>query len=133
VLTACGVSALVNGAAYGIVPWVPAFGLVAVLVFVAHLGGGTQWTLSTYGLQVSTPDELRGRIFATDFALVTLTMSLSLLVSGALSDVLGARPVMAGLALVSLTWGAAYLLLTRRLRASLRAGAARRGPASAAT
>jgi MFS family permease len=115
-LTACGISAIVNGAAYSLVPWVPALALVALLVLVAHLGGGTQWLLSTYGLQVSTPDELRGRIFATDFALVTLSMSLSLAIAGIASDALGARPVMAVLGGISLLWGVVYLALTRRLR-----------------
>ena len=49
----------------------PSITIAAVAVAVAHLGGGAQWTLSTYGLQVVTPEERRGRIFAADFALVT--------------------------------------------------------------
>ena len=80
--------------------------------FGAHLGGGTQWTLSSYGLQVSTPDELRGRIFATDLALVTLTMTISLVVAGVASNQFGPRPVMSVLAVVNLIWGATYLWFT---------------------
>ena len=41
---------------------------------VAHLGGGAQWTLSSYGLQRIVPDRIRGRIFAFDAALITLTL-----------------------------------------------------------
>ena len=116
VLTVCGLSALVNGAMYFLVPLAPTLWLVGVLVFGAHLGGGTQWTLSSYGLQVSTPDALRGRIFATDFALVTLTMTISLIVAGVASNRFGPRPVMSVLAVVNLIWGFSYLWFTRRLR-----------------
>jgi MFS family permease len=117
VMTACGLSAVVNGVAYLVVPWSTGLAVAAVLVFVAHLGSGTQWTLSTYGLQATTDDEMRGRIFATDFALVTLTISISTLAAGAVSDAVGARPVMVALAAISLAWGAVYLLATRALRA----------------
>jgi len=87
---------------------------------VAHLGGGAQWTLSTYGLQTAVPDHIRGRVFAADFALVTVTMSLSLVASGALAEITGPRPTTLLLAGVSCLWGLAYLTLTRPLR---RAGA----------
>ena len=82
VMTACGLSAIVNGVAYLMVPWSPGLAIATTLVFIAHLGSGTQWTLSTYGLQATTHDEIRGRIFATDFALVTLTISVSTLAGG---------------------------------------------------
>ena len=116
VLTVCGLSALLNGTMYFFVPLAPSLFLVGVLVFCAHLGGGTQWTLSSYGLQISTPDELRGRIFATDLALVTLTMTISLIVAGVASSQFGPRPVMSVLAVVNLLWGSGYLWLTRHLR-----------------
>ena len=116
VLTACGLSALVNGTMYFFVPLAPTLWLVGVLVFCAHLGGGTQWTLSSYGLQISTPDELRGRIFATDFALVTLVMTVSLIVAGVASNQYGPRPVISVLAVINLLWGATYLWFTRNLR-----------------
>lgn len=125
-LLVCGLSALVNGAMYSVAPWMPWLGLSAVFVMAAHLGGGTQWTLSSYGLQVSTPDELRGRIFATDFALVTMTMTVSLIAAGVASDRFGPRPVMLALALLNLAWGAFYLTFTRPLRLS--ASTRRRSP-----
>ena len=52
----------------------PALWVAAIVIFVAHLGGGTQWALSTYGLQVLVPDYIRGRVFAVDFALITLSL-----------------------------------------------------------
>ena len=60
------------------------FGLVAL--FVAHLGGGAVWQISTYGLQRETPDFIRGRVFSADYGLVTLTMSLSAVATGIVSD-----------------------------------------------
>jgi predicted MFS family arabinose efflux permease len=118
VMTACGVSALVNGAGYLFVPWSMGLAVATTLVFVAHLGSGTQWTLSTYGLQATTQDEIRGRIFATDFALVTLTISLSTIAAGALSDQFGPGPIIVALAVLSMLWGALYLAATRSLRAA---------------
>ena len=97
-------------------PLAPALAVAVPFVFAAHLGGGAQWTLSTYGLQVVTPDELRGRIFAADFALVTLTLSISFFAAGAAAQRFGPRLVTWGLAAVSAGWGLLYLTLTRRVR-----------------
>ena len=58
-------------------------GLAAVVIFVAHLGGGAQWMLSTYGLQRIVPDHIRGRVFAVDFAMITLSFALSSLAAAA--------------------------------------------------
>jgi MFS family permease len=116
ILVTCGVASLVYGLCYLFVPSTPVLAAAAILVFLAHLGGGAQWTLSTYGLQVTTPDALRGRILAADFALVTFTLTLSYFLSGTASTRFGPEPVMRTLALVSLAWGTAYLLLTRRIR-----------------
>jgi MFS family permease len=125
ILLACGLAGLVYGAGYLVVGTAPVLGVAVAGALVAHLGGGAQWTLSTYGLQAAVPDYIRGRVFAADFALVTVTMSLSLVVSGALAEVTGPRLPTVLLAGVSCLWGAAYLSLTRSLR---RAGAA--GPAA---
>jgi MFS family permease len=118
ILLTCGVAALVFSAGYGVVSLAPALLLAAVGVLVAHLGGGAQWTASTYGLQITTADEFRGRMFATDFALVTLTMSVSFTLAGLASSSFGPRPVIAALAVLSAVWATSYLFLTRRLRAA---------------
>src|SRR5690606_22557864 len=80
VLLACGVACIGYGVFYlgvAVTPWIL---MAFVFVLIAHLGGGAQWTLTTYGIQMLTPDELRGRVFAAAFALVTLSMSVSLLI-----------------------------------------------------
>lgn len=120
ILTACGVAGVVFACGYGIVSVAPNIALAATCVLIAHLGGGSQWTLSTYGLQIATADEYRGRIFATDFALVTLTMSISFTAAGAAANRVGPSPVLGVLATVAGLWGMAYLALTRAVRTSLR-------------
>lgn len=95
--------------------------LAALLSLIAHLGGGAQWTLSTYGLQLRAGDEVRGRIMAGDFALATLIISLSNLAAGNLADAAGVRTAIAIFAVLNLLGAVAYLLVTRRQRAMLRA------------
>jgi MFS family permease len=123
IIKGCGIAIAVFGVGYAIVPLAPALGLAAIAVFIAHLGGGTQWTLSTYWLQVATEDAFRGRIFAADNAIVQMTMSLSFLISGVASDHFGPRPVTAGIAAVALVWGGSYLLLSRGVRDRIGAAA----------
>jgi MFS family permease len=71
---------------YTLMPLSPVLWLAAIFVFIAHLGGGAQWTLSSYGLQRATPDAIRGRIFSFDYGLVTITIALSTLVAGTLAE-----------------------------------------------
>jgi MFS family permease len=84
-------SLVVVAVCYALFPIAPGIWFAALLVFVAHLGGGSQWMLSTYGLQRSTPDEIRGRVFSFDYGLVTLTIALSTLLAGFLADALAPR------------------------------------------
>jgi hypothetical protein len=121
VLGVCGVSGLVFGACYLGVSVAPSLLVAAILVFLAHLGGGAQYTMSTFGLQLRSPDEVRGRILAADFAFLTLILSVTTAGAGALATQIGARPTIAAYAVVGLLAGTAYLLLTRRLRRRLRA------------
>jgi MFS family permease len=129
ILLACGAAGLVYAAGYLVVGTAPVIAVAAAGALVAHLGGGAQWALSTYGLQSAVPDYIRGRVFAADFALVTVTMSLSLMVSGALAEVAGPRLPTLVLAGVGGVWGVVYLTLTRPLR---RADATTAGPVSSA-
>ncbi|HEV3485224.1 MAG TPA: hypothetical protein VG106_07445, partial [Vicinamibacterales bacterium] len=96
-----------------------AFGLAAI--FVAHLGGGAAWQISSYGLQRETPDFIRGRVFSADYGFVTLTMALSSLGAGIASDRYGPLPATVGTAAVSLVFGVAWALWTWRLWSARRA------------
>ena len=77
--------------------------------------------MSTFGLQLRAPDEVRGRILAADFGFLTLILSLTTTGAGALATQIGPRPTIATFSVVSLAAGTTYLLVTRRLRRRLRA------------
>jgi MFS family permease len=51
--------------------------LAATAVLCAHFGGSILWVFSTVLLQMEVPDQFRGRVFAAELALVTVTSSLS--------------------------------------------------------
>ena len=82
----------------------------SIFIFIAHLGGGAAWQVSTYGLQRETEDRIRGRVFSADYGFLTLTMALSSLVAGVLSDRAGPTIATASLAslciVMSLGWSA---------------------------
>jgi len=98
-------SFVVFAGSYALLGVVPSLGLAAVCVFVAHLGGGAQWTLSTYGLQRAAPDSIRGRVFSFDYGLVTLALTASFALAGLLAEQL--PPALALWAVVSLAGVAA--------------------------
>ncbi|MGZ3458540.1 MAG: MFS transporter [Archangium sp.] len=115
ILVVCGGSMVTYGLAYLLLPLAPSLPLAAACVLLAHLGGGAQWVLSTYGLQVSTPDRLRGRVLGLDFGLTTLAIGVSSLSAGAAAEGLGLARASWGLAEVSLLYGAGWLWWTRDL------------------
>jgi Transmembrane secretion effector len=120
-LRLCGVAGLIFGVGYLGVSAAPTLAVAALFVFVAHLGGGAQWTMSTFGLQLRAPDEVRGRILAGDLAFATLILSISTTASGALSQQVGPRPTIAAFSVAALAAGTLYLLVTRGLRRRLAA------------
>lgn len=117
-IKAIAIALVVFIAGYGLLPLAPTIAVAAVCVFAAHLGGGAQWMLSSYGLQRSVPDRIRGRVLSFDYAAVTLTTTLSTLVAGGLAATFG--PVVTlyvMMAMVALS-GGAWLFWTRPLRRS---------------
>jgi len=67
--------------------------IVALLVLgIAHTGGSILWVFSTVLLQRSVEDNFRGRVFAAELALLTLTMAASNYVTGELLDRFGVSP-----------------------------------------
>ena len=119
VLLLCGCAGLSFGACYIGLSIAPTLAIAVPLALLAHLGGGAQWTLSTYGLQRRAPDHVRGRIIAGDFGMVTLIITLSNLAAGGLAALTGARIAIATFASIALMAGLLYLTLTRPLRAQL--------------
>jgi len=120
VLTVCGWASLAFSGFYLGGAWMPELWMCVVLITIAHLGGGAQWTLSTYGLQLRAPDAIRGRILAGDFALVTLVLSVTSAAAGALSEATGVRTAISVFAAAAAVASLVYVTSTRSLRKRLR-------------
>jgi MFS family permease len=104
------------GVGYALLGLAPTIWFAALAVLVAHLGGGSQWVLSSYGLQRIVPDRIRGRIFAVDFALITLSLGVSSLAASALADQIGPRPAVMLAGGIALAWAGIWWLSIRRVR-----------------
>jgi len=70
----------------------PSLWIAAVCVLCAHFGGAILWVFSTVLLQMEVPDRFRGRVFATELALVTLMSSASSYWTGRQLDRAGWSP-----------------------------------------
>lgn len=101
---------------YALLGLAPALIFAMGAVLVAHTGGGAQWTLSSYGLQRVVPDRIRGRIFAVDGMLVTLTFGASSILTGLLADAIGARATALAMGAVAFAWAVVWTLLTGDVR-----------------
>ena len=65
--------------------------------FVRSVGGGIAWVFSTQLLLQRAPNEIRGRIFGTEFALFTLMGAIATATVGAMLDIFGVRAVLWGM------------------------------------
>lgn len=119
-LLICGVAGMLFSVFYLGAAIAPNIAIAAGFIALAHFGGGAQWVLSSYGLQMRAPDEVRGRVLAGDFAIVTLMLSITSALSGIVSDAIGVRPTIAVFACVAALAGTTYMILTTPLRRRLR-------------
>ena len=115
---AIGVALAVFGVGYVTLGFMPSLALAAPAVAVAHLGGGAQWTLSSYGLQRVVPDEIRGRIFAFDNGLITLTFTISSLVTAWVAGAFGERIAAVGLGVSAVAYAGVWTWFTTDVRRS---------------
>jgi predicted MFS family arabinose efflux permease len=113
---AIGLSLAVFGFGYMAMGAAPSLAFAAVTICVAHLGGGSQWMLSTYGLQVLVPDHIRGRIFGFDYMLITLSLSVSALIASVVADQIGAPITVTILGGVAVVWAGVWFVLSRGVR-----------------
>jgi len=97
----------------------PVLSLATICVLFAHFGGAILWVFSTVLLQMEVPDEFRGRVFAAELALVTITSSISSYVTGRYLDG-GVSPRTVSFVLGALFFapGALWLLILSRWHAS---------------
>ena len=115
-LAGLSISMMLYGVSYlgvSITTWFP---LVLILVVIAHIAGGGNWTMSNYALQAEVPDVLRGRVFAFDQMITMLAISASLLVVGALEGHVPTRVLVACCGAVTLLYGVVWRLVTSRIR-----------------
>jgi MFS family permease len=100
-----------GGACYLVFASVTHVALAAACVVLAHLGGSTTWVFSTVLLQRTVPDRYRGRVFAAELGLMTLTTSASTYLYSWLVDVAGwnLRPLAVLLGLTLLMPGLVWL------------------------
>ena len=91
-------------AAIGIAIMAPVsnFGTVLFGGFVRSIGGGIAWVFSTQLLLQRAPNEIRGRIFGTEFALFTLMGGASSLITGALMDRFQLQVIFWGMGILTL-------------------------------
>jgi MFS family permease len=87
-----GVSFLIGGLFYIAFGSTSSFVLALIVLGLAHTGGSILWVFSTVLLQRDVEDSFRGRVFAAELALLTLTMAASNYVTGEMLDRFGLSP-----------------------------------------
>jgi hypothetical protein len=94
--------------------------MAVIAIGAAHIGGGAIWTMASYGLQISTPDYIRGRVLAGDMGFAMLVTGLSSIVTGILGEIFPIRVAIALVAGISGLASLSYLLGSLGLRKRLR-------------
>ncbi len=84
--TSIGISFLLAGVFYMAFGSATSFIFALVVLGIAHCGGSILWVFSTVMLQRAVEDNFRGRVFAAEMALLTLTMAASNYATGELLD-----------------------------------------------
>lgn len=87
-----GVAFLISGLFYIAFGSTASFVVALLVLGIAHTGGSILWVFSTVLLQREVQDRFRGRVFAAELALLTLTMAASNYASGELLDRFGLSP-----------------------------------------
>jgi len=110
-----GPAYFVVGGFYVALAFAPTLWLAALAVLCAHFGGSILWVFSTVLLQLEVPDRFRGRVFAAELALVTISSSVSSYWTGYQLDRMGWSPrsLSLVLGLMFMVPGAIWLLILR--------------------
>lgn len=87
-----GIAFLIGGAGYIAFGAATSFLFALLVLGLAHTGGSILWVFSTVLLQRGVEDRFRGRVFAAELALLTLTMAASNYLTGELLDRIGWSP-----------------------------------------
>ena len=96
-----GAAFLLTGGFYVLFGATPTLAWAALALFMATMASNVLWVFSSTLLQISVPDAYRGRVFAADFMLFTITMALATLATA---------------------WGLDHMALTPRMLAAISGG-----------
>jgi MFS family permease len=110
-----GIAFVIGGVFYILFGSATSFIFALVVLGIAHCGGSILWVFSTVILQRAVADNFRGRVFAAELALVTLTMAASNYVTGELLDrfQISPRIVTVGIGIFFLMPGLTWFLTQR--------------------
>ena len=110
-----GIAFLIGGTFYFAFGASRSFVVALLVLGIAHTGGSILWVFSTVLLQRSVEDSFRGRVFAAELALLTLTMAASNYLTGELLDRFGINPryVTMGIGVFFLIPGIAWFVTQR--------------------
>jgi MFS family permease len=105
----------------------PTLAWFSVATLVRTLGTGALWVFSAALLQLAVPDRVRGRVFAFEFAVLTLTQSVSIYWAGFAIDRIGLTLTQTtwSMAAVAVGVAALWVLFHWRTRAVMVAAVAR--------
>lgn len=81
-----GIAFIISGIFYILFGSATSFVFALIVLGLAHTGGSILWVFSTVLLQRGARDQFRGRVFAAELALLTLTMAASNYLTGELLD-----------------------------------------------
>jgi MFS family permease len=87
-----GPSYIIAGACYATLALAPSIWFAAATVVAAHTFGSILWVASNVLLQVSVPDEFRGRVFAAELMALSLVQSAIAYLTGVGLDILHLSP-----------------------------------------
>ncbi len=87
-----GIAFLIGGVFYIAFGAATSFVVALIVLGIAHCGGSILWVFSTVLLQRDVEDKFRGRVFAAELALLTLTMAVSNYAAGEMLDRFGYSP-----------------------------------------
>ncbi|HKO46034.1 MAG TPA: MFS transporter [Pyrinomonadaceae bacterium] len=97
-----GIAFLIGGLFYMAFGAATSFIFALVVLGIAHCGGSILWVFSTVLLQRGVEDQFRGRVFAAELALLTLTMALSNYATGEMLDRFAMSPRIIAIAMGAL-------------------------------
>ncbi|HET6179718.1 MAG TPA: MFS transporter [Candidatus Sulfotelmatobacter sp.] len=108
---------LTISAGYGVLGASRSVWMAAVCAMLAHAGGSTVWVFSTTLLQLHTEDRFRGRVFAADLGLGSLSFAVTAYLAGLFLDSgFSARTVATGTGLLMLVPATVLALMLRASR-----------------